>query len=147
MNRRAPTKAFSVRQPWAWAIVHGGKRIENRRSSSPWRKAIGQSLWIHASGSMTPGEYSEALGFMRESGLTIRVPRMTELELGGIVGRAKLVAVMSVESARYHLRRDGCDAELRWATGPFCLILREVEPVEFVRCRGALGLFRPEVAA
>ena len=25
-----PNKALSVRQPWAWAIIHGGKDIENR---------------------------------------------------------------------------------------------------------------------
>lgn len=23
-------KAISVRQPWAWLIIHGGKDIENR---------------------------------------------------------------------------------------------------------------------
>ena len=25
-----PSVALSVRQPWAWAIIHGGKDVENR---------------------------------------------------------------------------------------------------------------------
>ncbi|WP_409188395.1 hypothetical protein [Bradyrhizobium sp. RDM4] len=25
-----PEFALSVRQPWAWAIIHGGKDVENR---------------------------------------------------------------------------------------------------------------------
>jgi hypothetical protein len=37
-------KALTVRQPWAWAIIHGGKLIENR--TQPW--AYRGPLAIHA---------------------------------------------------------------------------------------------------
>lgn len=37
-------KALTVRQPWAWAIIHGGKDVENRSRSTKHR---GQ-LYIHA---------------------------------------------------------------------------------------------------
>lgn len=30
-----PRKALSVRQPWAWAIIFGGKPIENRSAGAP----------------------------------------------------------------------------------------------------------------
>jgi len=40
-------RALTLRQPWAWAIVHGQKRIENR-PWKPWRDIIGQRIAIHA---------------------------------------------------------------------------------------------------
>jgi hypothetical protein len=44
----AIARAISVRQPWAWAIVHGGKTVENRGRREPWHTAIGEVLGIHA---------------------------------------------------------------------------------------------------
>lgn len=43
-------KALTVRQPWAWAIIHAGKNIENRSRKTNFR---GRFL-IHA-GLMVPG--------------------------------------------------------------------------------------------
>lgn len=48
-------KALTVKQPWAWAIIHGGKDIENRSQRTNYRGA----LYIHAG----KGEDSEAYGF------------------------------------------------------------------------------------
>ena len=41
----APRVALSVRQPWAWALLFGGKDVENRTWSTRCRGRI----WIHAS--------------------------------------------------------------------------------------------------
>jgi len=30
LSDRLPSIALSVRQPWAWAIIHAGKPVENR---------------------------------------------------------------------------------------------------------------------
>ena len=38
-------KALSVRQPWAWAIIHAGKDVENRT----WGTRYHGPLLIHAS--------------------------------------------------------------------------------------------------
>ena len=38
-------KCLSILQPWAWAIIHGGKDVENRT----WRTAYRGPLLIHAS--------------------------------------------------------------------------------------------------
>ena len=40
-------KALTVIQPWAWAIAHAGKRVENRTWGPP-RDVIGQRIAIHA---------------------------------------------------------------------------------------------------
>ena len=48
-------RAISVRQPHAWAIIHGGKDVENRsqRAAFQFKPAIGERVLIHASkGSM-----------------------------------------------------------------------------------------------
>ena len=37
-------KVLSVRQPWAWALIHGGKDIENR----DWKTNYRGPLAIHA---------------------------------------------------------------------------------------------------
>jgi len=42
MNR--PIKAITIKQPWAWAIAHGGKDIENRT----WGTSYTGLLAIHA---------------------------------------------------------------------------------------------------
>lgn len=41
-------KALTVRQPWAWAIIHGGKNVENRGAG--FTKTYRGPLLIHASG-------------------------------------------------------------------------------------------------
>src|ERR1700744_4887740 len=43
-------KALTVRQPWAWAILHAGKRIENRTRRTNFRG----KFYIHA-GLAVPG--------------------------------------------------------------------------------------------
>jgi hypothetical protein len=39
-----PMRALTVRQPWCWSILHGGKRVENR----PRRMAYRGPLLLHA---------------------------------------------------------------------------------------------------
>ena len=66
-------KALSIRQPWAWHIIHDGKDIENRKWPTNYR---GWFL-IHAAKGVDP--------FDRE---TVRDRAMP---LGGIVGMAEIV--------------------------------------------------------
>ena len=37
-------KALSIKQPWAWAIIHAGKNVENRT----WATSYRGPLLIHA---------------------------------------------------------------------------------------------------
>ncbi|KRV47547.1 hypothetical protein AQ490_06525 [Wenjunlia vitaminophila] len=49
-----PSRALSIRQPWADAIVYGEKRVENRGWAPP-STAIGAPLLVHASQHPIPG--------------------------------------------------------------------------------------------
>lgn len=47
-------KALTVKQPWAWAIIYGGKDIENRKQRTNYRG----ELFIHAGKGEDPEAYS-----------------------------------------------------------------------------------------
>lgn len=114
-------RAVSIRQPWAWCILHG-KPVENRK----WRALYRGPLLIHAAKGMTRDEYHECRSFAAHLGLD--VPPMEELPRGGIVGRARLV-----DCVRAH--------PSPWFFGPYGFVLTDVEPLPFSPCKGALGFF------
>lgn len=122
-----PRLALSVRQPWAWAIIHGGKDIENRS----WQ-AVNHGLRqrgriaIHAAKGMTQDEYWAAREFMMAMGQYCPDPH--ELYRGGVIGSVEVVDVVS--------RHDS-----PWFFGPRGLVLRDPQMCGFVPARGALGYF------
>lgn len=127
MSLAAPLLALSVRQPWAHAIIHGGKDVENRTRLFKHR---GLTL-IHASAAMTEAEFCDATDFMRGYSLDgpwsdsfDRTPET--LERGGIVG-----AVDIVDSVDYH--------RSRWFVGPNALVLANPRPIPFIPCRGTVA--------
>lgn len=113
---------LSIRQPWAWLIVHGHKTIENRHWSTLYR---GQIL-IHAGKAMTQADYHECWGVARAQGVDL--PAAVNLPRGGIVGVARLV-----DCVRQH--------DSPWFFGPVGWVLVEARPVALVPCAGQLGLF------
>jgi hypothetical protein len=128
--------ALTVRQPWLWAILHAGKRIENRTWATRYRGPI----LLHAAKGCTQEEYVSAV----ESMILARVidggvPPLAEMQRGGIVGRARIVDV--IEPVPYTRLWHGRD--VRWhVQDQFGFVLADVEPLPFVPCKGALGLFR-----
>ncbi|MCY4633351.1 MAG: ASCH domain-containing protein [Acidobacteria bacterium] len=58
-----PQPALSVRQPWAWALLYGGKTIENRRW---WTRHRGR-IWIHASERENRANVEEAVRLVAQS--------------------------------------------------------------------------------
>lgn len=122
-------RALSVRAPWWWFILHGGKDVENRPRRHPFRGTV----LLHAS---TWWQTIEALDHMRSfSPLAERAgaPRVT-MEMvrphgGRIVGRVDIVDCVT-----------GLDSP--WFFGPYGFVL--ANPVAFaepIPCRGALGFF------
>lgn len=109
------TVALSLTPPWTWAILHAGKRIENR----DWRNGCSRRgpIWLHAAqgiGSRAafaqvveavwaatpflPGGV-DAVDRMREDGTIVRCDRHVhavgpKLARGAIVGRANIVGVV-----------------------------------------------------
>jgi len=120
--------ALSIRQPWAWLIVHGGKDIENRS----WPTRFRGRVLVHASKGMTRDEWAETYFAVAEidSALADRMPRPDQIERGGIVGEIEIVDCVS-------------DSTSKWFGGPFGFVLRNPKPIPFHPCNGALGFFRP----
>lgn len=143
-----PLYALSVRQPWAWLIVHGFKDFENRdwTRNYPARKKAELAVathtpfdvLIHAAATCTRVEYEHCEGVVSNAnwlrvkeGLDpIKLPAWGVLERGGVVGKATVLG--------------WCD---RQTASPFSfgpgLQLAKAEPLPFAPCAGALGFFLP----
>lgn len=119
--------ALSIRQPWAWAILHAGKDIENRTWHPPaW--LVGRRFLIHASKGCTRAEYEDAADDIYLVTRNV-VPSLSELDRGGIVGAVTLARVVT-------------DSESPWFGGAVGFVLTNPKPVPFVPCNGQLGFFR-----
>ena len=122
-----PRLALSVRQPWAWAIIHAGKDIENRT----WQ-AVNHGLTqrgrvaVHASKGLTREEYEAGHDFIESLGITCPPP--ADLLRGGIIGSVDVVDVVT-------------KSDSRWFFGPRGLVLRNPEVSTFIPAIGALGYF------
>ena len=123
-----PPLALSVRQPWAWAIIHADKDIENRswQAINHGLKQRGR-ICIHAAKGMTRDEYQSAKDFMTSIGVDCPLP--DELLRGCIIGTAEVVDVVKASDSP-------------WFFGPRGLVLREARPCDPIMAVGALGYFR-----
>lgn len=114
-------KVLSVRQPWAWLIVHGHKGIENRS----WATSHRGPVLIHASSKrVTRAEWEQARALAHS--MNVVIPE--ELEAGGIVGMCSIVTCVEQHSSP-------------WFKGPVGWVLADAKPLPFVPLLGKLGLF------
>lgn len=120
-------KVLSVKQPWAWLLIHGGKDIENR----DWCCLYRGPLAIHASKSVTAREWCDCVDYVRhfDHDLAERIPKITELQRGAIIGTV-------------YMRGCVIDSKSPWFQGRYGFV-----PVP---ARGSLGLwnldFKPSEA-
>lgn len=126
-----PRLALSVRQPWAWAIVHAGKDCENRGPLMIRHlpKPIERRIAIHAAKGMTRDEYDSARDFMASIGVVCPPPH--ELERGGIIGAVDVTRVTKPSQP----------PQSRWYFGPRALMLANASACDFIPAIGALGYF------
>lgn len=142
-------KALTVQQPWAWAIVHGGKLIENRTQLWSYRGPLA----IHAGArwsdrgdgsDLVHAAFHEAHPQFRSGVRCGKLPRWP-FAMGAIVGVAELVDAHPDagcckpwgESA--YVEHGG--RERRRITH---LVLENPRPLpEPIPCKGALGLWTP----
>lgn len=125
-----PDRALSIRQPWAWAIMNAGKRIENRSRRTHYRGPI----CLHAS-LYEPNAEDKRLYLETAAAAFPNFPDFVEIcrsspdeQKGGIIGTAEIVDCI-----------DASDDP--WFQGPFGWVLDNVQPVDFIPVKGALGLF------
>jgi len=117
-------KALTVRQPWAWAIFHAGKDVENRT----WPTGFRGRLLIHAAKGCTKAEYADAADWIGAI-MGRDVPPLAQIERGGIVGAVTVADCVSRSPSP-------------WFVGDYGFTLTDRRPLPFVPCVGALGLWR-----
>jgi hypothetical protein len=125
---KLPEFSLSVRQPWAWSIIHAGKDFENRswKDTNPGLKFSGR-VALHAAKGMTRDEYESACNFMHDLGVSC--PDPIDLQRGGIIGTVEVVRAIIASSSP-------------WFFGPIGLKLRNPEPCDFIPATGQLGFFK-----
>lgn len=117
---------LSIRQPWAWFLLHAGKDVENRS----WPTRYRGRFYLHASKGCTRAEYDDACAFARlRCGVEGAVPPLAELARGGVVGHAEIVDCVSAAASP-------------WFVGDYGFVVRDAQPMDFLQLRGALGFFR-----
>lgn len=123
-------KVLSIRQPWAWCIIHAGKDIENR----DWRTPFRGRFLVHAGKGMTRAEYEDCLETLHAVSGVRRFPRgltlppFGDLERGGVVGSVDLVDCVE-------------HSDSPWFFGRYGFVLRDPAPFPFFKMTGQLGFF------
>lgn len=126
----SPVRALSLRQPWAWAVLHGGKRVENRRWAGC---SFRGPFLIHASKGGTRREVEAAVEAIARARSDLELPPVvvpSGLPTGCLVGVACLV------DARPNAASFGYAIE-----GLLGLELADIRVAEPLSCRGFLNLF------
>jgi hypothetical protein len=126
-------KAISVREPWAWLLVHADeypdpKRVENRT----WPTQMRGAVLVHAGKRFDRNGYESVLAMRPE--LASVLPSLGDFALGGVVGWADLDACVK-------------ESESRWFTGKYGFVFRHAAPLPFVPWTGRLGFFDIPVRA
>jgi hypothetical protein len=112
-------KALSIKQPWAWAILHAGKAIENRPRRTHFRGTIA----VHAS--LKPFKNWEEWYPKR----ALKVPPPEDWVFGAIIGFVDIVDCIG-------------SSRSKWFIGPFGYVLEKPRTLPNpVPCKGALGLW------
>lgn len=120
-------KALSIRQPWAWLILHAGKDVENRdwKPGNPGLSFRGEFL-IHSGIKIEPIDDDLREWVKRTSGKDI--PHENDLPRGGFVGSAEITGLVRSSPSP-------------WFFGPLGFTLANPRAIPFVACKGMLGFF------
>ena len=132
------TPALSIQQPWAWLIVHGYKRIENRS----WRCTSHRPILIHAGLKLDQDAHDALIhGVHPVTGDVIPVVMRSHywsdfhagcVYRGGVIGTAEIRGCVT-------------ESDDPFFVGPFGIIVASARTLRFQPCRGALGFFKPKI--
>jgi hypothetical protein len=110
-------KALSIKQPWAAAIIYGGKDIENRN----WKTKFRGRFLVHA-----------GLGVDRKAPQhvwDIFEKHFSDLKAhGGIIGIVEIIDCVD-------------KSDSHWFQGKYGFVLKNPQPLEFVEYKGQLNFF------
>lgn len=135
MRASLPKLALSVRQPSAWAIIHGGKDIENRTIGSV--RAGGMKpgrICIHAAIGLTEKEFRYLVYRFQQVGCA--VPHPLKLARRAIIGTVKVTAIVKPgENDSPWMAKASATDQSRG------LVLEDPQPIDLIPAAGALGYF------
>jgi hypothetical protein len=120
MAKQSTKIVLSVRQPWAWLLVHGYKDIENRRWFTTFR---GRCL-IHAGKTFDRTGYEQ----VRNDFKHIKLPKPDAFERGGIVGWVEIIDCVT-------------RSQSEWFAGPFGFVIGRAGTLPFFPIQGRLKFF------
>jgi len=125
-------KVITIDSLWAWAIIHGPKRVENRS----WTTKHRGPLLIHAG--LNTSREGEVRKFLSEQGLS--VPEGDELDClrGKIIGCVNLVDIVSLEQCNF---TELSLTTAPYAFGPECWILENPQVLSPLPAKGRLGIW------
>ncbi|WP_020578906.1 ASCH domain-containing protein [Actinopolymorpha alba] len=134
-------RALTVRQPWAWALIHGGKNVENRTWSTGYRGPLA----IHAAAFPTrAGVYRELLANLCEPEVRDALHRRYAgqgVKLRDVLTFGAVIGVIDLTDA--HPSRGCCRPWAHTAPGVIHLVTANPQPVQPIPCKGRLGLWTP----
>ena len=134
-----PRPALSVRQPWAWALLYGGKTIENRTWSTPYRGAI----WIHAPARENREDVEKAVHLVaqnRKCDHRQAIEHYREhAQRGAILGSMTLTSCCRLDE----LDRSDPLRSTPWAIGPWLWLVTEPATRDPWPTPGRLRLWMP----
>lgn len=139
LPRTLPPVALSIRPPWAWFAIHAPPEFRKGVENRTWKTHYRGPLWVHSSGTLTRTDYEAACGVAHTLGVPPALrPTWDACERirGGMIGRVVLSGVVE-------------ECKSQWFEGPYGFLFEQAEPIEFVRCLGACGVWtvKPETLA
>lgn len=125
-------KAISIHAYWAWAIIAGHKRFENRS----WRTTRRGQLAIHC----TKSKVADELAIQTISQAGIEPASLEEIDQlrGKIIGTVDLIDVVEYDQ-HSEIHSDP------FAVGPFCFVLQQPKRIGPVVARGLQRVWNVEL--
>ncbi len=145
-------KAITLWQPWAWALIHGGKDVENRVWRTHYRgpliihaakrKPTSDELWSVLETAEAIETFGEHMHWATQMAPALRAVMgnpdalRAACQLGGVIGRVDVVDCMQGHSSPWAF-----DDQWQW-------VVRNPVALPFRRYKGQMGFFEiPEPGA